>query len=97
VIDKCRYSAMVPHSSVLPQVLAERGLDTVVITGVGTNVCCESLARDAMMLDYRVIFVSDANATFDPWMHEISLMNVLLLFGDVVTADELAEEIMDVE
>ena len=90
---KCRYSAFIPGSSNLERLLRTIGCDTLIITGVGTNVCCESTARDAMMLDFRVIFVSDANATFHPVFHEMTLMNIRLLFGDVVKTAELLREL----
>ena len=40
------------------------GIDMVLITGAATNGCCESTARDAMMLDFKVIMLSDACAAF---------------------------------
>ena len=49
IVVKNRYSAFIQGSSNLEQVLRERGIDTVLITGTVTNVCCESTARDAMM------------------------------------------------
>jgi ureidoacrylate peracid hydrolase len=52
-----------PPSSDIDAQLRSRGIDTLLIAGTATNVCCESTARDAMMLDYRVIMLSDANAT----------------------------------
>jgi ureidoacrylate peracid hydrolase len=71
--------------------------DILIITGVGTNVCCESTARDAMMLNYKVIFVSDANATVNKIFHEISLMNIKMFFGDVVTTEEIISDLMQYE
>ncbi len=52
----------VEGSSGLDRMLKAKGIDTLIITGTATNVCCESTARDAMMMNYKVIFVSDANA-----------------------------------
>jgi len=60
----------------------------VLITGTVTNVCCESSARDAMMLDYRVIMLSDANAALTDEEHTASLNSIMLFFGDVMTTDE---------
>ena len=61
-MEKSAASAFFPGRSPLPELLAERGIDTVVITGTVTNVCCESSARRREHLGYRVIFVADANA-----------------------------------
>jgi len=92
-VVKDRYSAFIPGSSDLERVLRSMGKDTIIITGVGTNVCCESTARDAMMLDFKVIFVSDANATIGKVFHEITLMNIKMFFGDVVTTKEVIGEL----
>jgi ureidoacrylate peracid hydrolase len=69
VLDKTRYSAFVPGTCDLQQVLRDRGLDTVVVSGVLTNCCCESTARDAMQLNYKVLFVEDANAALTDSAH----------------------------
>ena len=90
---KNRYSALISGSSDLEKTLRNMGKDTVIITGVGTNVCCESTARDAMMLNFKVIFVGDANATIGKLAHEMTLMNVKLFFGDVVKTKELMAEL----
>ncbi|KXA92400.1 isochorismatase [candidate division MSBL1 archaeon SCGC-AAA259E17] len=63
VISKHRYSAF--YETDLDTVLKNMGIDTLIISGVLTNLCCESTARDAMFRDYRVIFLRDCNATFD--------------------------------
>ncbi|KXB06114.1 isochorismatase [candidate division MSBL1 archaeon SCGC-AAA382C18] len=63
VITKHRYSAF--YETDLDSILRNMGIDTLVIGGVLTNLCCESTARDAMFRDYRVIFLRDCNATFD--------------------------------
>ena len=65
IVHKTRFSAFVPGSSDLDAMLRARGIDTLIITGVLTDVCCESTARDAAMMNYRVLFVADATATYD--------------------------------
>jgi ureidoacrylate peracid hydrolase len=77
-----------PGSSGLDTELRSRGIDTVLITGTATNVCCETSARDAMVLDYRVIMLSDANATWTDEEHAATLNNFLLFFGDVMSTDD---------
>jgi ureidoacrylate peracid hydrolase len=87
-IKKIKYSAFIAGSSDIDAQLKTRGIDTLLVTGTATNVCCESSARDAMMLDYRVIMLSDANATWTDEEHAASLNNFLLFFGDVMNSDE---------
>jgi ureidoacrylate peracid hydrolase len=87
-VKKIKYSAFIAGSSDIDAQLKGCGIDTVLITGTATNVCCESSARDAMMLDYRVIMLSDANATWTDEEHAATLNSFMLFFGDVMTAEE---------
>jgi ureidoacrylate peracid hydrolase len=87
-VKKIKYSAFIAGSSDIDAQLKSRGINTVLIAGTATNVCCESSARDAMMLDYRVIMLSDANATWTDEEHAATLNNFMLFFGDVMTADD---------
>lgn len=87
-VRKIKYSAFIAESSDIDARLKNCGIDTVLIAGTATNVCCESSARDAMMLDYRVIMLSDGNATWTDEEHAATLNNFMLFFGDVMTADE---------
>jgi ureidoacrylate peracid hydrolase len=87
-VKKIKYSAFIAGSSDIDAQLKSRGIDTVLVAGTATNVCCESSARDAMMLDYRVIMLSDANATWTDEEHAATLNNFMLFFGDVMTADD---------
>lgn len=85
--DKDRYSAFFPGACPLPGMLRARGIDTVLIAGTLTNVCCETSARDAMMDNFRVVLLSDANATRSDAEHMGALVTVALSFGDVQTVD----------
>lgn len=89
VAEKTRYSAFIQGASELDRLLRGRGIDTVVIVGTLSNVCSELSARDAMMLNYKTVFVSDANATLTDEEHNATLANILQVFGDVMTADEV--------
>lgn len=86
--SKNRYSAFIAGSSALGKLLAERNIDTVLIAGTKTNVCCECTARDAMMLDYKVVLLSDCTAALSDEEHRATLENVIQQFGDVLSADE---------
>lgn len=89
VVDKCRFSAFVPGASRIHDELTERGIDTLVLTGTLTNVCCESTARDAMQMDYRVRFVADATAALSDEIHNATLANIDSHFGRVVWTDDV--------
>ena len=69
------------------------GIDTVLIAGTKTNVCCEATARDAMMLDFKVVMVSDCCAALSDDEHRATLENMIQQFGDVMTADEVLERL----
>lgn len=87
-IEKRCYSALAPGSSTLHAALQARGVRTVLIGGTVTNVCCESTARDAMMMDYATVMIDDALSAVTPHEHEHALHNWMLFFGDVLSADE---------
>lgn len=92
VIKKHRYDAF--HNTQLETVLRNiRGagrVDTVIIVGTVTSICCESTARSAFMRDHKVVFVSDANGGLDEASHEATLSIIGKVFGRVMTAAELA-------
>ncbi|MEM9814481.1 MAG: cysteine hydrolase, partial [Pseudomonadota bacterium] len=90
---KYRYSAFLPGSSDLPERLRSAGIDTVIIVGTVTNVCCESSARDAMMLNFRTIMVTDANAANTDEEHNAALINFYLIFGDIMDTDFVLERL----
>jgi ureidoacrylate peracid hydrolase len=84
LVPKRRFGAFVPGASDLHSVLQARGIDTLIVTGTATQVCCESTARDAMMLNYKVFFVSDGNATFTDEEHNATLSAMAHTFCDVI-------------
>lgn len=88
-VKKYRFGAFVEGASGLHGILKARGIDTLIITGTATNVCCESTARDAMMMNYKVIFVADGCATFTDAEHNATLGNMRAIFADVRTASEV--------
>ena len=63
VIKKHRYSGF--YATDLDLILREWGIDTVIVSGTTTENCCHATARDALFRNYRVVFLSDATATFD--------------------------------
>ena len=91
VIDKNRYSAFLGTS--LDETLKYRKIEDLIITGVMTNCCCETTARDAFMRDYRVFFVSDATATVSEDLHLASLKNLAFGFAHIVDTKKLCGSI----
>jgi ureidoacrylate peracid hydrolase len=87
IVDKYRFSGFLPGTSQLPERLRVRGFDTVLITGTVTNVCCESSARDANMMNFRTVMVSDGNAALTQAEHDASLTAFYATFGDVMDTD----------
>lgn len=91
VLDKVRYSAFLPTSSDLDARLKAAAVDTLIVAGTLTNCCCESSARDACMLGYRVLFVADATAAVTDAEHNAALLNLSVMFADVrMTGEVLA-------
>ena len=88
-VIKTRFSAFIQGSSELESKLRPLDVDTLLITGVASNVCCESTARDAMMLNFKTIMVADANATSTDFAHNASLSLLFGRFADVYRTDEV--------
>jgi ureidoacrylate peracid hydrolase len=88
-VEKKRFSAFIQGSSNLAEVLRAEGIDTVLITGTMTNVCCESTARDAMMCNFKTLMVADGNAAATDEDHNNSLAAFYLTFGDIMSTDML--------
>ena len=80
---KRRFSAFVPGSSDLHALLQERRIDTLIISGTLSQVCCEATARDAMMMNYKVFFITDANATLTDAEQSSTLSAMAYVFCDV--------------
>ncbi|MFQ5693717.1 MAG: cysteine hydrolase family protein [Nitrospinota bacterium] len=71
----------------LDLILRNLGVKTIIMTGVATNVCVESTAREGFMLDYNVVVVDDACATVSRELHEGTLENIRRFFGRVETVE----------
>ena len=89
IVLKYRFSAFIQGSSELPAILRKQGYEYVLIVGTVTNVCCESSARDAMMLNFKTIMVSDGNSAHTDQEHTATLAAFYAVFGDVMDSDTL--------
>jgi len=90
IIWKHRYSAF--YNTDLEIILRGMKVTDLIVTGVLTNVCCESTARDAFFRDFRVFFVADATATSEPEFHVASLKNLAYAFTYVTSTDDLVKQ-----
>jgi ureidoacrylate peracid hydrolase len=91
IVSKNRYSCFIPGSSSLERLLRSLKRDTLVICGTRSNVCCESTSRDAMMLDFKVLFVSDGTSAMSDAEHQATLDTLAQSFADVMTTDEVIQ------
>lgn len=89
VITKHRYSAFV--GTELDLTLRTRGIESLLFTGVATEVCVESTLRDGLAHEYFVSLVDDCCATYAPELHEGSVRAVANSFGTVVTSGDLVK------
>jgi Amidases related to nicotinamidase len=94
IVYKSRFSPFIAGASNIEDVLRARGIDSLIVTGTATNMCCESAARDAMMRDYKVVMVSDANGARYPEDHLAGLTSFFQSFGDVRTTDEVINDLL---
>ena len=93
LIVKNRYSCFVPGASHLERVLRSRGIDTLLFAGTKTNICCETAARSAFDMDFKVVLVEDCCAALSDREHLAALENVIQQFGDVMTSEEVIERL----
>ena len=97
LLDKPRFGAF--YGTDLELILRTRGIDTVIIAGVATNVCCDTTAREAAVRDFRVLFLSDCTTTHGigdlsaSELHRATCATLGLLFAQVLRADEVIAKI----
>jgi ureidoacrylate peracid hydrolase len=94
LVYKSRFSPFIAGASNIQDVLKARGIENLIVAGTATNMCCESAARDAMMLDYRVVMVSDANGARYDDDHMAGLTSFYQSFGDVRTTAEVIDDLL---
>ena len=97
LLDKPRFGAF--HGTDLELILRSHGIDTVIISGIATNVCCETTAREATVRDFHVFFLSDGTATFGignisaAEMQKATCAILGFVFAQVLTVDEMIQKI----
>jgi ureidoacrylate peracid hydrolase len=91
IVTKHRFSGFVGTD--LNLVLRSRGIETLLMTGVATNVCVETTARDGFNLDYRIILVEDCCGAFSSEEHASTITNISKYFGIVADSKVIAGSI----
>lgn len=89
VVIKHRYSAFI--NTDLNTVLKARGIQSILVCGVATNVCVETTARDGYMYDYYVTMIDDCSAAYDAKLHMSTLENIRRHFGLVASSNQIIE------
>lgn len=97
ILDKPRYGAFTGTD--LESRLRSRGIDTVMVTGIATNICCETTAREASQLDFHVFFLSDGTATQDMQgvpaddLQRATCASLGQVFAQIATIDEMIDRV----
>jgi nicotinamidase-related amidase len=90
LLEKPRFGAF--YGTDLELILRARHLDTIIISGISTETCCDTTAREAMARDFRVFFLSDGTATIRADLHEATLTILGSRFAQVLTVDEMIQK-----
>jgi nicotinamidase-related amidase len=97
LLEKPRFGAF--HGTDLELILRQRGIDTIIISGIDTAVCCDTTAREANARDFRVLFLRDGTASTGADAQEATryqraaLEIIGAVFGQVLTIEEVLQKI----
>ena len=102
ILHKPRFGAF--HGTDLELILRSKGIDTIIVSGIATNVCCETTAREGNVRDFKVLFLSDGTATFDfpdaGWgvvthqeLQKATCTTLAMAFAQVLTCEQAAQKI----
>ena len=91
VIEKPQYDAF--YNTGLDELLRQLDTKTVVITGVMTNLCCETTARSAFVRGYRVLMPVDGTATMNMELHRATTANLAHGFAEPVSVSSIIKGI----
>jgi ureidoacrylate peracid hydrolase len=90
ILEKPRFGAF--YGTDLELILRSRGIDTVIVSGISTGVCCDTTAREANARDFKVLFLSDGTATNHPDPEPAQRATLELigsLFAQVLSVDKV--------
>ncbi len=92
IIYKHRYSSF--YNTDLETVLRCMKIQDLVISGIMTNMCCESTARDAYYRDYKTFFLADATGSINEQMHLATLLNLAFGFSYITTTKDIIKQLV---
>ncbi len=93
VVLKHRYSSF--YNTDLETILRCLAIEDLVISGIMTNMCCESTTRDAYYRDYRIFFLADGTGSICEEMHLASLLNLAFGFAFITTVDSIIRQLTE--
>lgn len=91
VVTKYRYSGF--YDTPLDTLLRVNNVSNLVITGVATNICCETTAHDAFFRGYNVVFTVDGTGGTDEPAHLATLRNIKLSYGTLATVEQVMKSL----
>lgn len=91
LIDKQHYDAF--RDTVLEEHLVRKDISTLVITGVMTNLCCETTLRAAFVKGFETLIPVDATAAYNRQYHTGTFLNLSLGFAPLATTQEVIEQL----
>ena len=89
IVQKHRYSAFIGTD--LDCILRSRGIRTLIISGIATNICVEMTAKIGFMLDYYILFLRDCTATISEELHNNTLNSIAAHYGEVVDSSDVVK------
>ena len=95
IVEKHRYSAF--YNTDLEILLRGLGVTSLILTGIATNVCVESTARDAHSRDFEVMVITDCTASSDVQRHRASLLNMNEYFGKTLSLKKLLKNLPNLQ
>jgi maleamate amidohydrolase len=84
------------HGTGLEAMLAEQGVDTLILAGCTTSVCVRATALDAMQRGLRCVVAAEAVGEFDAALHALHLVDLDSRYADVVAVDELVRYLQEI-
>ncbi len=88
VLKKSWYSGFIDTK--LPEILKELGIDTIIFTGVSTDICVQNNVSFAFFAGYKTVVPMDCTASFDEKVFELSLKYMKNIYGtEITTSDEV--------
>ena len=97
LLEKPRFGAF--HGTDLEMILRGKGINTIIVSGICTNICCETTAREANVRDFRVFFLTDGTATFGienlsaDEVHHATCATLGFAFAELSTVENMIEHI----